>query len=117
MTNALVVTLKIMKKEYLKTFHGILYGTSNIFMFDRLKIKILKAGSKRTVQFCQIVIKNVFLNHLSQVHPTIADKTKEKKYLSTFLGDTLYITYYTSAVHSRRLCIEGAIMDCELKEL
>ena len=53
-----------------------------INMFDHLKIKILKAEFKRTVQFCQIIIKNVFLTHLSQFQPTITNKTKEKK--STF---------------------------------
>ena len=61
-----------------------------IKMFDHLKIKILKAGFKRTAQFCQIIIKNVFLTHLSQFQQTIANKTKEKKYLSPLLGDTLY---------------------------
>ena len=55
-----------------------------IKMFDHLKIKILKAGFKRTVQFYQISIKNVFLTHLSQFQPTIANKTKEKKYVPTF---------------------------------
>ena len=61
-----------------------------IKMFDHLKIKILKAGLKRTAQFCQMIIKNVFLTHLSQFQPTITNKTKEKKYLSTFFWDTLY---------------------------
>ena len=57
-----------------------------IKMFDHLKIKILKAEFKRTVQFCQIIIKNVFLTHLSQFQPTIANKTKEKSTCPLFGG-------------------------------
>ena len=66
-------------------FHGILYGTSNKDV-DHQKIKILKAGFKRTAQFCQIIIKNVFLTHLSQFQPTIANKTKEKSTCPLFFG-------------------------------
>ena len=60
-----------------------------INMFHHLNIKILKRGSKGTVQFCQIIIKNVFLTHRSQFQPTISNKIKEKKCLSTFFRDTL----------------------------
>ena len=63
-----------------------------IKMFDYLKIKILKAGFKRTAHFCQIIIKNVFLTHLIQLQPTIADKTKEKSTCPLF-WDTLYLTF------------------------
>ena len=70
-----------------------------INMFEHLKIKILKAGFKRTAQFWQIIIKNVFLTHLSQFKPTIANKTKEKKYLSTFFWDTLYYGNLGCGVH------------------
>ena len=56
----------------------------NVKVIDQLKIKILKAGLKRTTQFCQMIIKNVFLTHLSQFQPTIANKTKEKKALVHF---------------------------------
>ena len=60
-----------------------------INMFEHLKIKILKVGFKRTAQFCQIIIKNVFLTHLSQFKPTIANKTKEKSTCPLFLGHPL----------------------------
>ena len=58
-------------------------------MVDHMKAKILLAGSKRTVQSCQTIIKKVFLTQLSQFQPIIADKTKEKSTCSLFLGHPL----------------------------
>ena len=64
-----------------------------IKMVDHLKTKSLKAGSKRTAQSCQIIIKNVFLTHQSQFQLTIANKTKEKSTCPLFLGHTLGSIY------------------------
>ena len=63
-----------------------------IKMVDHAKTKVLKAGSKWTVQSWQTIIKKVFLTHLSQFQPTVADKTKEKSTCPLFWG-TPSITY------------------------
>ena len=56
-----------------------------IKMFDHLKIKILKAGSKRTAQSCQIIIKNVSLTHYINFNQQLLIKPK-KKVLFHFFG-------------------------------
>ena len=61
-----------------------------IKIFDYLKMKILKAESKKSAHFCQMIIKNVFLTHLSQYNQPLLIKPKKKVLVHFFLGHPLF---------------------------